>query len=226
MQDEYAENTSCGSSSGIKCRIQEVRARLEQLAAEQKQLERELHALHLAQERMNAVQRIPQRISDILPPEKKIRIFRSLFRGREEVFPRRFESTKTGKSGYQPVCVNEWRRGICAKPKIKCSECPYREWVPVSDQIIEKHLRGTDERGRNFTIGVYPMLEDETCYFLAVDFDKKNYREDVQAFLHTCRKFNIPAAVERSRSGNGAHVWIFSHRRSRLGPRAAWDAFS
>ena len=209
MQDEYAENTSCGSSSGIKCRIQEVRARLEQLAAEQKQLERELHALHLAQERMNAVQRIPQRISDILPPEKKIRIFRSLFRGREDVFPRRFESTKTGKSGYQPVCVNEWRRGICAKPKIKCSECPYREWVPVSDQIIEKHLRGTDERGRNFTIGVYPMLEDETCYFLAVDFDKKNYREDVQAFLHTCRKFNIPAAVERSRSGNGAHVWIF-----------------
>ena len=97
MQDEYTENTSCGSPSDIKCRIQEVRARLEQLADEQKQLERELHELHLAQERIIAVQRFSPRISDTFPPEKKIRIFRSLFRGRADVFPRRFESIKTGK---------------------------------------------------------------------------------------------------------------------------------
>lgn len=147
--------------------------------------------------------------SDTFSPQKKIELFRNLFRGRKDVFPRRFESRKTGKSGYQPVCANEWKRGLCGKPKIRCSECPYREWVPVSDAVIEKHLRGTDERGHDFIIGVYPLLEDETCYFLAVDFDKKNFREDVKAFLQTCRIYHVPAAVERSRSGNGAHVWIF-----------------
>ena len=176
---------------------------------EQEKLEQELHELLLIRQRTISSWSPPARTSDQYPPDKKIRIFRSLFRGREDVFPRRFESIKTGKSGYQPVCINEWRRGICFKPKIKCSECQYREWVPVSDDIIEKHLRGSDERGHDFTIGVYPMLEDETCFFLAVDFDKQNFREDVQAFLLTCRRFNIPAALERSRSGNGAHVWIF-----------------
>lgn len=161
--------------------------------------------------------------SDTFSPQKKIELFRNLFRGRKDVFPRRFESRKTGKSGYQPVCANEWKRGLCGKPKIRCSECPYCEWVPVSDAVIEKHLRGTDERGHDFIIGVYPLLEDETCYFLAVDFDKKNFREDVKAFLQTCRIYHVPAAVERSRSGNGAHVWIFftspvsAHTARRMG---------
>jgi len=190
-------------------RIADIRARLEHLSAEKKELERELRELLHRRERTVPTSRTPPKASDAFSPEKKIKIFRSLFRGRVDVFPRRFESMKTGKSGYQPACANEWRRGICTKPKIKCSECPYREWIPVSDQIIEKHLRGTDERGRDFTIGVYPMLEDETCCFLAADFDKQHFQEDVQAFLKTCRHFDIPAAVERSRSGNGAHVWLF-----------------
>ena len=193
----------------IERKISAIRDRLKRIAEERSALETELRELLSARTHMISGQSLQPQSSNIMPPEEKIRIFRSLFRGREDVFPRRFESRKTGKSGYQPVCVNEWRRGICAKPKIKCSECPYREWVPVSDQIIEKHLRGTDERGRDFTIGIYPMLEDETCFFLAADFDKQNYQEDVRAFLLTCRNFNIPAAVERSRSGNGAHVWIF-----------------
>ena len=100
--------------------------------------------------------------------EEKIAIFRSLFRGREDIYPRRFESVKTGKKGYQPVCHNEWIRGICEKPKVHCEECGHREFIPVTDLVMRNHLQGfdpEDRAGRNFTIGVYPMLPNETCFF-------------------------------------------------------------
>lgn len=144
--------------------------------------------------------------------EEKIRLFRSLFKGREDVFPRRFENTRTGKSGYAPVCRNEWQAGICQKPKIACQECNFRAFVPVSDEIIRDHLRGNDPSDRSskdFTIGVYPLLTDESCWFLAVDFDKSVWVEDASAFLETCASYQVPAVLERSRSGNGGHVWIF-----------------
>ena len=144
--------------------------------------------------------------------DEKIILFRSLFRGRKDIYPRRFESLKTGKQGYQPVCQNEWIRGICEKPKIRCEDCEHREFLPVTDLVVRNHLQGFDPQdraGRNFTIGVYPMLPDETCWFLATDFDKASWQQDVRAFLETCSLFNVPAAVERSRSGNGGHVWIF-----------------
>ncbi len=144
--------------------------------------------------------------------EEKIALFHSLFRGREDIYPRRFESLKTGKQGYQPVCQNEWVRGICEKPKIRCEDCGQREFLPVTDLVIRNHLQGFDPQdraGRNFTIGVYPMLPDETCWFLAADFDKTSWPENICAFLESCSLFNVPAAVERSRSGNGGHVWIF-----------------
>ena len=105
-------------------------------------------------------------------PEEKVALFRRLFRGREDVFARRFESKRTGKSGYQPVCGNEWIRGVCGKPKVKCAACPQRAFVPVSDRVVFSHLRGKDEAGRPFTMGVYPMLSDETVRFAAIDFDK------------------------------------------------------
>ncbi|NQT96500.1 MAG: DEAD/DEAH box helicase family protein [Candidatus Marinimicrobia bacterium] len=143
---------------------------------------------------------------------EKIRLFRSLFKGREDVFPRRFESTKTGRTGYQPACENEWIPGICAKPRVKCAVCEQRELIPVSDSIIRNHLLGYDPdeaSKRDFTVGVYPLLGNETCYFLAVDFDKSAWREDVMAYLKTCRKYRIPAVLERSRSGNGGHIWVF-----------------
>ncbi len=146
------------------------------------------------------------------PQEEKIALFRSLFRGREDVYPRRFESLKTGKKGYQPVCRNEWVSGVCEKPKIRCEDCGQREFLPVTDLVVRNHLQGFDPQdrpGRDFTIGVYPMLSDETCWFLAVDFDKASWQEDARAFLETCSLLNIPAALERSRSGNGGHVWIF-----------------
>lgn len=156
---------------------------------------------------------------DSVPPitnqpsqEEKITLFRSLFRGREDVYPRRFESWKTGKSGYQPACRNEWVRGICEKPKIRCEDCTNRAFLPVTNEVVRNHLLGMDPQdrtGRDFVIGVYPMLLDETCWFLAADFDKATWQEDVKAFLETCNLFSVPVALERSRSGNGGHIWIF-----------------
>jgi superfamily II DNA or RNA helicase/very-short-patch-repair endonuclease len=143
------------------------------------------------------------------PPEVKIVLFRSLFRGREDIYPRRFESRKTGKSGYQPACANEWARGLCDKRTVKCTACPNRRFLPVTDEVVRWHLSGRDNTGREFVMGVYPMFQDETCFFLAADFDKENWREDVGAFLETCRQKNLPAALERSRSGNGGHAWLF-----------------
>ena len=142
-------------------------------------------------------------------PEAKVALFRSLFRGRADVYPRRFESRKTGKSGYAPACANEWVRGICEKPRIKCAECPNRRFLQVTDDVIRWHLSGHDDAHQSFVAGVYPMLLDETCFFLAVDFDKANWREDAKAFLDTCRRLGLPAALERSRSGRGGHVWLF-----------------
>lgn len=143
------------------------------------------------------------------PSENKIALFRSLFRGRDDVYPRRFESRRTGKAGYQPNCANEWVEGICAKPRVKCSDCPHQRFFPVTDEAVRWHLSGRDDAGKDFVMGIYPMLQDETCFFLAVDFDKEGWREDAKAFSQQCRLLNVPVALERSRSGNGAHVWIF-----------------
>ncbi len=127
---------------------------------------------------------------------------RRLFRGRADVYPVRWES-KAGKSGYSPACANEWKPGICAKPRIKCADCHKRSLTPVSEQTIFDHLAG------NHTIGVYPLLGDDRCYFLAVDFDKAEWREDARSFIQSCRELGVPVALEISRSGNGAHAWIF-----------------
>ena len=150
------------------------------------------------------------------PPEEKITIFRSLFKGREDVYALRWESRKTGKSGFQPACRNEWIKGLCRKREIRCGECPARDFLPITDAVIRKHLQGVDAEAvsrrrirRDFTVGIYPLLLDETCWFLAADFDKESWKEDVSAFKDTCRRFNIPAVIEQSRSGEGAHAWIF-----------------
>ena len=142
-------------------------------------------------------------------PAEKIALFRSLFRGRDDVFPKRWSNSKSGKSGYAPACANEWVPRVCGKPKVKCGDCPNRYFLPVTDEMIARHLRGEGADGKDFTMGVYPMLPDETCWFLAADFDKASWRQDVAAFVETCRRKGVPAAVERSRSGNGGHVWIF-----------------
>src|SRR5882757_8236102 len=143
------------------------------------------------------------------PIEKKLALFRRLFRGRSDVFPIRWENRKTGRSGYAPACANEWQRGICEKPKVQCSACPNQALFPVDDVSSERHRRATDAKESPFIMGVYPMLADNTCSFLAADFDEGEWRRDVFAFRDTCQRHKIPVAIERSRSGNGAHAWIF-----------------
>jgi superfamily II DNA or RNA helicase len=138
-----------------------------------------------------------------LSTDEKVALFRRLFRGRTDVYPIRWESKKTGKSGYAPACANEWRTGICEKPRIKCSECSHRLLIPLSDSVIYAHLAG------EHTLGVYALLEDNSCYFLAVDFDEAEWREDARAFLQSCTELGVPAALEISRSGQGAHAWVF-----------------
>ena len=134
---------------------------------------------------------------------EKVALFRSLFRGRDDVYPKRWENVRTGKSGYAPACANEWKPQICGKPRIKCGSCTSQAFLSVTDETIVDHLRG------RHTLGVYPMLADSTCHFLAADFDKETWRKDAEAFLAVCRSKGVPAALERSRSGNGGHVWIF-----------------
>ncbi len=151
-----------------------------------------------------------EQISQRSSAESKIALFRSLFRGREDVYPRRFENQKTGVTGYSPVCANEWDRALCGKGKhVKCSRCPNRRFRPVTDDAVSWHLTGVDSRGLPFVMGCYPMLEDETCFFLAVDFDKGSWLEDAGEFMATCRAHDLPAVLERSRSGHGGHVWLF-----------------
>jgi len=154
------------------------------------------------------VDQSPGLVRQLSSSEEKIALFRSLFRGRADVYPRRFESRKTGKSGYAPACANEWVRGICEKPRVKCAECPSRRFLPVTDDVIRWHLSGYDDAGQRFVAGVYPMLLDETCFFLAVDFDKSGWLEDSTAYIETCRGLSLSAALERSRSGRGGHVWL------------------
>lgn len=141
-------------------------------------------------------------------PEKKIALFKSLFIGMEDVYAKRFYNQKTGKSGYVPACANEWVQGVCDKKKYKCTDCPNKSFLDVNDRVIYNHLKGDDAFCRD-VIGTYVMLPDETTKFLAIDFDEESWKEDVTAVRTVCRQFDIPIAVERSRSGNGAHVWLF-----------------
>ena len=144
--------------------------------------------------------------------DERLRLFQSLFKGRKDVFARRWFSKTTGKSGYQPVCINEWKQGICDKKKYRCVICPNRNFAPLTTQDMYRHLEGKDESCYD-VVGLYAIMQDNNCAFLCADFDDKNckygYKEDVLAYVGVCREWLIPYAIERSRSGNGAHVWIF-----------------
>lgn len=141
--------------------------------------------------------------SSTLSTQQKVTLFGRLFRGRTDVFPIRWESKSSGRSGYSPACANEWKAGVCDKPRIKCGDCGNRELIPLSNLVLFDHLVG------KHTVGVYPLLTDDTCHFLAVDFDDAQWRDDAQAFRQSCDELGVPASMEISRSGNGAHIWIF-----------------
>jgi len=157
--------------------IQRVSQRLSAIEREKAALEEERDRLH---RQLSAGQ------TNHLSTQEKIDLFMELFRGREDVFARRWGNPKTGTSGYAPACHSEWVRGVCEKPRIKCSECPNQAFMPVTPEVMRRHLSG------EHTIGVYPMLKDETCWFLAVDFDKEHWQRDVRAFLNTCQHGTFP----------------------------------
>ena len=206
----------------------------DEIAAIQQQLEaldRERNRLISRLDQLKQVAINPDRpqpakptITNSSPATEKVALFRRLFGGRTDVFPARWENPKTGRSGYAPVCANEWVRGVCGKPQVKCGDCPNKAFIPVTGDVIECHLRGEDRvrpngRGGDFVAGVYPLFFDDTCSFLAVDFDDENWATDTRAFITTCREVGVSAALERSRSGNGGHVWLFFSE-----PVAAADA--
>ena len=137
---------------------------------------------------------------------EKVDLFMSLFKGRTDVYAKKWKSKK-GVSGYSPVCLNEWVPGICSKPKIKCSVCGNQLYGALDEFIVEEHLRGQS------VIGVYPMNLDETCHFLAIDFDKEGWKQDIAVIRNICSKVDIPIAIERSQSGNGCHAWFFFEQK-------------
>ena len=141
-----------------------------------------------------------------LSVSRKIALFRSLFRGRDDVYAVRWEGP-SGKCGYSPASIHDWDalRSV-AKADWKKRDKETRELLPLTDEAIHNHLSG------KVTIGVYPLLPDETCWFTAVDFDQTTWRQDAAAFIESCEEWEVPAALERSRSGDGAHVWVFFAR--------------
>ncbi len=201
-------------NSSTATELARVRARLAELAEEQRQLHQALSALEsqqaaetTAQTKRPSFENAP--VTNTSTSDEKVELFRRLFSGRQDVFPVRWENRKTGRAGYSPACFNEWVKGICGKPTVKCGDCKHQRFIPSDVGIIERHLRGGDGHSANFVAGVYPLLRDDTCWFLAADFDKVSWAEDASAQLETCRAKGVPAALERSRSGNGGHVWIF-----------------
>jgi hypothetical protein len=115
-----------------------------------------------------AEERVPETAAD------EVALFRSLFRGRTDLFSRRWQNPRTGKSGYAPGCANEWVRGVCETSRVRCGECPHQPFLPVTDAEIRGHLQS------RHVPGLYPLLEDEPCWLLAVDFDEASWEEDVR----------------------------------------------
>ena len=196
---------------GKQSTYQELLTAYNKLLMENECLHKEIDRLQSLLSNKDALSTLPI-IKQHLSLEEKVDVFRNLFKGREDVFARRWYSRTSGKSGYQPVCRNEWDMKLCDKKKYKCTECPNRSFKPLEYEDIYRHLEGKSPEGQD-VIGSYAILADNTCNFLCADFDDKSckhgYKKDVLAYVGVCKKWDVPCSIERSRSGHGAHVWIF-----------------
>lgn len=179
--------------------IRKLDSSLSSLNQQKQQLLRELKSVPISERSVT--------ISEEISSDEKVKLFKELFRGRTDVYAKHWTSRKTGKFGYSPVCKNEWVPKICQRSTVRCSECPNREFLPFDESTILKHLNGS------VIAGIYPLLDGDVCYFLVVDFDKEGWQDNIIAFKQTCSEHNVPVAIERSRSGNGAHAWIFFEDR-------------
>ena len=194
-------------------RLRERICELEQENALLKAQSQSAHVLTNAEPQQYVTRRIQQMTTEEIEIElqKRLDLFRELFHGREDVYAQRFVS-KAGKAGYQPVCRNRWSSG-CQEHRYRCEGCSIREFVPLDNSVLHKHLDRKAKEKDVIVVGIYPILEDNTVFFLCADFDDKNsehgYKEDVLSYVHVCKEWGIPAYIERSRSGNGAHVWVF-----------------
>jgi superfamily II DNA or RNA helicase len=208
--------------------ISRIQRRLTELKAEQLALESRITTLQQDQSSDGTLpwadDPVTAQVTAKSPPAQKVALFRRLFAGRPDVFPVRWQNAKSGRSGYAPACANEWAKGICGKPRVKCGECPHQAFIQVSDDAVIRHLGGDGRHhagkgGGGFVMGVYPLLPGEACRLLAADFDGEGWADDALSFLQTCQMEGVPAVLERSRSGQGGHVWIFF-----AAPVAARDA--
>ncbi len=193
-------------SSPRQMREASLRRRLTELAAELLKTEEELVAL-TSDEQLNLGATPAHAVQIPRTPAEKVSLFLDLFGTRRSVYPKRWENHKAAKSGYSPACNNDSfanrQSGICRKPKVKCSECCHQSFPPLDERAVESHLRGEQ------TLGVYAIGTDDTCRFLAADFDGEGWRDDVLAYREAAERVGLTVAIERSRSGNGAHAWIF-----------------
>jgi len=171
----------------IDTRLQQIEVEKQKLLADRQTLLKQQHQLSTCSP---------------MTPEQKVEIFADLFKGRNDIYATRWENAK-GRNGYGLACDNEWKSGVCAKPKVKCGECPNQKFKPITKQTIYDHLSG------KIIVGLYPLCKDSSSHLLAIDFDKSDWRESIQAISKACSTNDIPHAVEISRSGNGAHLWVF-----------------
>ncbi len=185
-------------------RIKQIQSRFEELEQEKKNLATELQALQAkARAEPPPLLGLPVREKSPESPEEKIALFLTLFSGRKSVFPKLWENQKKGSKGYSPACRNEWITGTCEKPRIKCGDCNNQAFYALDEKAVKEHLQGIH------TIGTYAIRENDTCTFLATDFDGEGWKEDISAYKLAARDLGVSVEIERSRSGNGGHAWIF-----------------
>ena len=185
-------------------KINEIKARLIRLEKQKEELSLSLARLECEDtDETETFIGIPVRQKIVVSSEEKISLFLELFSGRNDVFAKYWENKNKGTSGYSPACKNEWIKGLCNKPKVKCLECLEKGFIPLDSSIARSHLEG------RLIAGVYAILKDDSCKFLAVDLDGSGWMGDIFAFRDAAASMGVQVSVERSKSGNGGHAWIF-----------------